>query len=82
MATGFLRLTPDPTSQGESGLIQDRISVITDEMQVFGSGILGLTIQLRRMPRPQTGADTAARLLQVAHHLQRGVRRVRLAHPH
>ena len=44
VATGFLRLTPDPTSQGESGLIQDRISVITDEMQVFGSGILGLTI--------------------------------------
>lgn len=45
VATGFLRLTPDPTSQGESGLIQDRISVISDELQVFSSGILGLTIQ-------------------------------------
>jgi hypothetical protein len=45
VATGFLRMTPDPTSQGESGLIQDRISVISDELQVFSSGILGLTIQ-------------------------------------
>jgi cytochrome c553 len=45
VATGFLRLTPDPTSQGESGLLQDRINVITDEIQVFSSGVLGLTIQ-------------------------------------
>ncbi|MBI3865437.1 MAG: DUF1549 domain-containing protein, partial [Planctomycetia bacterium] len=45
IATGFLRMTPDPTSQGESGLIQDRISVISDEIQVFSSGVLGLTIQ-------------------------------------
>jgi hypothetical protein len=45
VATGFLRLTPDPTSVGESGLIQDRVSVISDELQVFSSGILGLTIQ-------------------------------------
>ena len=45
VATGFLRLTPDPTSQAESGLIQDRISVISDEIQVFSSGVLGLTIQ-------------------------------------
>src|SRR5579863_1036525 len=44
-ATGFLRMTPDPTSQGESGLLQDRITVISDELQVFSSGILGLTIQ-------------------------------------
>jgi hypothetical protein len=45
VATGFLRMTPDPTSQAESGLIQDRISVISDELQVFSSGVLGLTIQ-------------------------------------
>jgi hypothetical protein len=45
VATGFLRLTPDPTSQGESGLIPDRISVISDELQVFSTGVLGLTIQ-------------------------------------
>ena len=45
VATGFLRLTPDPTSEGESGLIQDRISVISDEIQVFSSAVLGLTIQ-------------------------------------
>ena len=34
VATGFLRLTEDPTAEAESGLIQDRISVISDEMQV------------------------------------------------
>lgn len=45
VATGFLRLTPDPTGQAESGLIPDRISVISDEIQVFSSGVLGLTIQ-------------------------------------
>jgi hypothetical protein len=45
VATGFLRLTPDPTGQAESGLIQDRISVISDELQVFSSAVLGLTIQ-------------------------------------
>jgi hypothetical protein len=45
VATGFLRFTPDPTTQGESGLIQDRINVITDEIQVFSSAVLGLTIQ-------------------------------------
>ncbi len=45
VATGFLRMTPDPTTQAESGLIQDRLNVITDEMQVFSSGVLGLTIQ-------------------------------------
>lgn len=45
LATGFLRLAPDPTTSGESGLLQDRINVITDEIQVFSSGVLGLTIQ-------------------------------------
>jgi hypothetical protein len=45
VATGFLRMTPDSTSQAESGLIQDRINVISDEIQVFSSTVLGLTIQ-------------------------------------
>ncbi len=45
VATGFLRMTPDPTAQAESGLIPDRISVISDEIQVFSSAVLGLTIQ-------------------------------------
>lgn len=45
VATGFLRMTPDPTGQAESGLIPDRINVINDEIQVFSSVVLGLTIQ-------------------------------------
>jgi mono/diheme cytochrome c family protein len=44
VATGFLRLAPDPTGQAESALIPDRITVISDEIQVFGSAVLGLTI--------------------------------------
>jgi hypothetical protein len=45
VATGFLRMTPDPTSVGESGLIQDRINVISEALQVFSSAVLGLTMQ-------------------------------------
>lgn len=45
VATGFLRMTPDPTSIGESALIQDRLNVISDTLQVFSSAVLGLTMQ-------------------------------------
>jgi hypothetical protein len=45
IATGFLRMTPDPTGTYNMTLVQDRINVISDEMQVFGSAVLGLTIQ-------------------------------------
>src|SRR5262249_52488195 len=44
VATGFLRMAPDPTGQSESALLPDRITVITDEIQVFGSAVLGLTV--------------------------------------
>ena len=45
VATGFLRMTPDPTGVYNMTLLQDRINVISDEIQVFSSAVLGLTIQ-------------------------------------
>ena len=48
VATGFLRMVPDPTWANITGFIPDRIDVISDEIDVFGSGILGLTLKCAR----------------------------------
>lgn len=48
VATGFLRMVPDPTWANITGYIPDRIDVIADEIDVFGSGILGLTLKCAR----------------------------------
>jgi hypothetical protein len=45
IATGFLRMTEDRTDRIDMQSLQARVDVITDEMQVFGSAVLGLTIQ-------------------------------------
>ena len=45
IATGFLRMTPDPTGVYDMTLLQDRINVVSDEMQVFSSAVMGLTVQ-------------------------------------
>ena len=48
VATGFLRTTPDRTFADITNFVPDRLEVIADEMQVFSSAILGLTIQCAR----------------------------------
>ncbi len=48
VATGFLRMAPDPTWANITGFIPDRIDVIADEIDVFGSGVLGLTLKCAR----------------------------------
>ena len=48
VATGFLRMVPDPTWANITGYIPDRIDVIADELDVFGSGVLGLTLKCAR----------------------------------
>ncbi|PYV36368.1 MAG: hypothetical protein DMG06_30890 [Acidobacteria bacterium] len=45
IATGFLRLGPDSTSEREVNFVEDRLDVISDEIDVFSSGVLGLTIK-------------------------------------
>ncbi|MBI1314521.1 DUF1549 domain-containing protein [bacterium] len=48
VATGFLRTTPDRTFANITNFVPDRLEVIADEMQVFGSAVLGLTLQCAR----------------------------------
>jgi hypothetical protein len=48
VATGFLRMAPDPTWANITGFIPDRVEVIADEIGVLGSAVMGLTIQCAR----------------------------------
>jgi mono/diheme cytochrome c family protein len=48
VATGFLRTTPDRTFADITNFVPDRLEVIADEMQVFSSTVLGLTLQCAR----------------------------------
>ncbi|MBI4659030.1 MAG: PSD1 domain-containing protein [Verrucomicrobia bacterium] len=48
VATGFLRMGPDPTWANITGFVPDRLEVISDAIDVFGSGVLGLTLKCAR----------------------------------
>jgi cytochrome c553 len=48
VATAFLRLTPDGTGSDVVNYVPDRLDVIADEIQVFGSTVLGLTLHCAR----------------------------------
>jgi len=48
IATGFLRMGPDSTTDFATNSVEDRLDVIADEMDIIGSGILGLTIRCAR----------------------------------
>jgi hypothetical protein len=48
VATGFLRMAPDATWANITGYVPDRIEVIADEIDVFGSAVLGLTLKCAR----------------------------------
>lgn len=48
VATGFLRMAPDPTWANITNFLPDRIDVIADEIDVFGAAVLGLTIKCAR----------------------------------
>ena len=45
IATGFLRMAPDGTNPMELNRVPERLDAIADELEVFGSAVLGLTIQ-------------------------------------
>jgi len=47
-ATGFLRMAPDGTYSPANGSVAERMNVIADEIEVFGSTVLGLTIGCAR----------------------------------
>ena len=48
VATGFLRTAPDRTFADITNFVPDRLEVVAEEIQVFGSAVLGLTIQCAR----------------------------------
>jgi mono/diheme cytochrome c family protein len=48
IATGFLRMGPDSTNDRATNSVEDRLDVIADEMDIIGSGIMGLTIRCAR----------------------------------
>ena len=48
VATGFLRMGPDSTSEREVSFVPDRLDVIADQVDIFSSVILGLTMRCAR----------------------------------
>ncbi len=48
VATAFLRLAPDATYSPITGFVSDRLEIIDDEIEVFSSAVLGLTIKCAR----------------------------------
>jgi mono/diheme cytochrome c family protein len=48
VATGFLRMAPDSTIEHNISFVDDRLEVIADELDVLGSGVMGLTIRCAR----------------------------------
>jgi hypothetical protein len=48
VATGFLRMAPDPTWANITGYTPDRLDVIADEIDILGSAVLGLTMKCCR----------------------------------
>jgi mono/diheme cytochrome c family protein len=48
VATGFLRMAPDPTWYQLTNFIPDRLEVIADEIDVLGSAVMGLTLKCAR----------------------------------
>jgi len=48
VATGFLRMAPDPTWANLTGFVPDRLEVMADSIDVLGSGVMGLTFKCAR----------------------------------
>jgi mono/diheme cytochrome c family protein len=48
VATGFLRMAPDPTWFNLTNFLPDRLEVLADEIDVLGSAIMGLTMKCAR----------------------------------
>lgn len=48
IATGFLRMAPDPTWANLTGFVPDRLDVIADAMDVVTAGVMGLTFKCAR----------------------------------
>ena len=71
-ATGFLRLTPDGTYGAATGSLAERMTVISDEMHVLSSSLMGLTVGCARChdhkydPLPQRDYYRLSAIFQTA----------------
>ena len=72
-ATGFLRMTPDPTDSNERGLITERMNILADEVEVLTSSVMGVTVGCARChnhkydPIPQRDYYRLSSILQAAY---------------
>ena len=48
IATGFLRMAPDGTGSDVVNRVPERVEVVSDELDIFGSVVLGLTLKCAR----------------------------------
>lgn len=73
VATGFLRMAPDPTYSPSNASIPERINVIADEIEVLASTVMGLTVGCARChnhkydPIPQRDYYQLGAILQTAY---------------
>ena len=79
VATGFLRMAPDGTNPTELNSVSERLDVIADEIEVFSSAVLGLTVQCARCHDHKYDPIPQPRLLSLGGCFQGGLRRIRLA---
>ena len=72
-ATGFLRTAADPTDAPERGFIAERMNIISDEVQILTSSVMGLTVGCARChdhkydPIPQRDYYRFSAILQTAY---------------
>jgi mono/diheme cytochrome c family protein len=73
VATGFWRMAPDGTYSPPQSFLPERMNVIADQLEVFGSAILGLTVGCARChnhkydPLPQRDYYRLSAILQTAY---------------
>ncbi len=48
IATGFLRMAPDSTTEREVNFVDDRVDVIADEIETVSSSVMGITMKCAR----------------------------------
>ncbi len=73
VATGFLRMAPDGTSDPEADQPLARNDTIAGTIQIVSGSLLGLTVACA-MPQPSVRSDLARRLLPFSRSLRAGVR--------